>query len=130
MGDHRTCPFCALPVERIIGERRSCVAFADAYPVSPGHTLIAPRRHIASFFDTKPEEREEILQLIDSCRKDLVVRRNPAGFNIGINDGIAAGQTVMHLHVHLIPRYSGDRPDPRGGIRWIFPDRADYWSRR
>jgi len=71
-----------------------------------------------------------MFSLLDWCHSDLVSRRNPAGFNIGINDGKAAGQTVLHLHIHLIPRYAGDKPDPRGGVRWIFPDKADYWSGR
>ena len=71
-----------------------------------------------------------MLSILDWCHSDLVSHRNPAGFNIGINDGEAAGQTVGHLHVHLIPRYTGDKSDPRGGVRWIFPDKADYWSRR
>lgn len=124
------CPFCALPVERILREGKLCIAFNDAYPVSPGHTLVIPRRHVESFFQTTAEERAEMFSLLDWCHHRLVSRQNPAGFNIGINDGIAAGQTVLHLHIHLIPRYAGDKPDPRGGVRWIFPDKADYWSNR
>jgi diadenosine tetraphosphate (Ap4A) HIT family hydrolase len=107
-----------------------CVAFLDAYPLSKGHTLVIPQRHVGSFFETTPGERTELFTLLDRCRTDLMERHKPAGFNIGINDGQAAGQTVMHLHIHLIPRYTGDRPDPRGGVRWIFPDKADYWSGR
>ena len=107
-----------------------CLAFKDAYPVSPGHTLIVPKRHVASFFQITGEERSELFSLLESCRNDLVARHKPAGFNIGINDGSAAGQTVMHVHIHLIPRYSGDKADPRGGVRWIFPEKADYWSGR
>ena len=89
-----------------------------------------PQRHVASFFETTAQERSELFSLLDWCRGELKARHRPAGFNIGINDGEAAGQTVMHLHIHLIPRYAGDKPDPRGGVRWIFPDKADYWSRR
>ena len=89
-----------------------------------------PERHIGSFFETTPEEKVGIFSILEWCRNDLVVRFSPDGFNIGINDGAAAGQTVMHLHIHLIPRYAGDKADPRGGIRWIFPDKADYWSGR
>lgn len=116
--------------ERILKQSQLCLAFADAYPVSPGHTLIIPRRHIASFFETTAQEKSELLSVLAWCRDELMARHRPAGFNIGINDGEAAGQTVMHLHIHLIPRYPGDTPDPRGGVRWIFPDKADYWSRR
>jgi diadenosine tetraphosphate (Ap4A) HIT family hydrolase len=90
--------------------------------------LIIPQRHVFSFFETSVDEKSGLFRLLESCRNDLVERYRPAGFNIGINDGVAAGQTVMHLHIHLIPRYAGDKADPRGGIRWIFPDKADYWS--
>jgi diadenosine tetraphosphate (Ap4A) HIT family hydrolase len=124
------CPFCDLALERVIKRAQGCIALIDAYPVSRGHTLVIPERHISSFFRTTPEEKVGIFSLIEWCRNDLVMRFRPDGFNIGINDGAAAGQTVMHLHIHLIPRYAGDKADPRGGIRWIFPDKADYWSGR
>jgi diadenosine tetraphosphate (Ap4A) HIT family hydrolase len=70
------------------------------------------------------------MRLVDEARGRITKEHRPAGFNIGINDGRAAGQTVMHVHVHLIPRYPGDRTDPRGGVRWVLPDAADYWSPR
>jgi diadenosine tetraphosphate (Ap4A) HIT family hydrolase len=124
------CPFCNLPPQRILRMGELCLASADAYPVSPGHTLIIPRRHVASFFDTTAEEKRELFELLAWCREELLARCQPAGFNIGINDGAAAGQTVMHVHIHLIPRYAGDKADPRGGVRWIFPEKADYWSRK
>ncbi len=125
-----TCPFCELPLDRIVHARQDCIAIADGYPVSPGHTLVIPKRHVASFFETTAEERSGLFSLLDWCRSQLIASHNPSGFNIAINDGKAAGQTVMHLHIHLIPRYVGDKPDPRGGVRWIFPDKADYWSHR
>lgn len=124
------CPFCTMPSHRHFKAGERCYAIHDAYPVSPGHTLILPRRHVASFFDTLPEERAELLSLLDACRQELMASHAPSGFNIGINDGKDAGQTVMHLHIHLIPRYAGDKDDPRGGIRWLFPDKADYWTGR
>jgi diadenosine tetraphosphate (Ap4A) HIT family hydrolase len=124
-----TCPFCHLPPQRIVRKAERCIAFADAYPISPGHTLVIPERHVGSFFETSAEEKAALFSLLEWCRNDLSARYAPAGFNIGINDGKAAGQTVMHLHIHLIPRFAGDKPDPRGGVRWIFPDKADYWSR-
>lgn len=101
----------------------------DSYPVSLGHALIIPRRHVPSLFDATATERAEILSLADEARQILVERHSPDGFNLGINDGAAAGQSVPHLHVHLIPRYRGDVPDPRGGVRWIIRDRAMYWDK-
>jgi diadenosine tetraphosphate (Ap4A) HIT family hydrolase len=100
----------------------------DGFPISPGHTLIIPRRHIGSFFELTGGERTSLLVLLDQAKEDLDGKFQPDGFNIGINDGAAAGQTVPHLHIHLIPRFLGDRPDPRGGVRWIIPEKADYWS--
>ncbi|MCC6145863.1 MAG: HIT family protein [Candidatus Hydrogenedentes bacterium] len=123
-----TCPFCHLPEIRIVLANELAVAIRDAYPVSPGHSLILPRRHVGSFFDTSQEERVAMLVLLDAVRGGLERECQPDGYNVGINDGPAAGQTVPHLHLHLIPRYAGDRPDPRGGIRWIFPEKAQYWS--
>ena len=122
------CPFCAPDASRIVGETPLAFALRDAYPVSSGHTLIVPRRHIGSFFDATDEERAALLDLLARMKAILDQEHSPAGFNIGINDGLAAGQTIPHLHIHLIPRYVGDQPDPRGGVRWIFPDRANYWD--
>lgn len=124
------CPFCALPPERVLARDGLALAFRDAYPVSPGHTLVIPVRHVASFFDITPSERTAMFALLEAAKEQLHSEFSPAGYNIGINDGIAAGQTVGHLHVHLIPRYTGDRPDPRGGVRWVIPEKADYWTDR
>lgn len=124
------CPFCSLPLDRLIFESELAVAFRDAFPVSPGHTLIIPRRHIASYFETTPGEQTQMLRLLAIVKADLDQQFQPAGYNIGINDGHAAGQTVMHVHMHLIPRFAGDQDDPRGGVRWIIPEKADYWTRR
>jgi len=124
------CPFCGFDVSRITLANPHALAIYDGFPVSPGHSLIIPKRHVASFFELSREEQESMLDLLAEMREKLLFERNPDGFNIGINDGAAAGQTVMHLHIHLIPRYAGDQPDPRGGVRWIFPDKADYWTNR
>lgn len=124
------CPFCNLPESRVLLRNDAVIAFRDAYPLTPGHTLLIPVRHVSSFFDTTPEERESLLELLDAAKKQLQSEFDPAGYNIGINDGSAAGQTVGHLHLHLIPRYLGDRPDPRGGVRWVIPEKADYWTGR
>lgn len=124
------CPFCNFDNTRIVLVNTHSFAIYDGYPVSPGHCLILPKRHIVSFFQANKEEQSALLELVDEMQKILVKERNPDGFNIGINIGEAAGQTVMHLHIHLIPRYAGDQLDPRGGVRWIFPEKADYWSNR
>ena len=121
------CLFCTLPPARIVHANQLAVVIRDAYPVSSGHTLVLPRRHVGSFFELEPTERDAVFELLDLARRDLDQSLRPDGYNIGINDGPAAGQTVPHLHVHLIPRYTGDQADPRGGVRWIFPKRADYW---
>lgn len=125
---HSSCPFCNLSHASIVRENVHAIAILDGFPVSPGHTLIVPKRHVASLFEASGEEREALLSLLADARELLVKERKVDGFNIGINDGAAAGQTVMHLHIHLIPRYLGDVADPRGGVRWIFPDKAAYWT--
>jgi diadenosine tetraphosphate (Ap4A) HIT family hydrolase len=124
------CPFCCLPDDRVLAQDAHGKVIRDAYPVSPGHMLVIPHRHVGSFFDLSTEERSCLLALLDEARRSIEVEHRPDGYNIGINDGPTAGQTVPHLHIHLIPRYAGDRTDPRGGVRWIFPDKADYWTAR
>ena len=124
------CPFCNLPLARLVQANDLALVIRDAFPVSSGHTLVLPRRHVGSFFKLEPPERDAVFELLDLARRDLDQTLHPGGYNIGINDGLAAGQTVAHLHVHLIPRYKGDQADPRGGVRLIFPERADYWSAR
>lgn len=130
MENSKLCPFCALPQARVVLRNDFAIAFRDAYPVTPGHTLVIPARHVSSFFDTTHDERAWMFGLLDEAKLQLQSEFSPAGYNIGINDGAAAGQTVGHLHMHLIPRYAGDRPDPRGGVRWVIPDKADYWTGR
>lgn len=124
------CPFCQPLEARIRSGNGHGVVIRDGFPVSPGHTLIIPRRHVGSLFELDAQERDSLMDLLARAREQLITEHAPDGFNIGINDGAAAGQTVAHLHIHLIPRYRGDQADPRGGVRWIFPDKADYWSVR
>lgn len=124
------CPFCSIDKGRIAAETALTMTIRDAFPVSPGHTLIIPKRHFADYFEATLAESLEIAQALRLAAEALVAELKPDGFNIGINVGAAAGQTVMHLHAHLIPRYRGDQSDARGGVRWIFPERADYWSRK
>jgi diadenosine tetraphosphate (Ap4A) HIT family hydrolase len=123
------CPFCSLPAERIVHDRPFAFVIRDGFPVSPGHTLIIPKRHVESFFEVTDAERTDLMSLLVAARDDLDREYHPAGYNIGINDGAAAGQTVPHLHIHLIPRHAGDRDDPRGGVRWVLPDKAAYWDK-
>jgi len=125
-----TCPFCTLPAHRIVLANDLAVFIRDEFPISPGHALIIPKRHVGSFFQITDHEREAMLALLIVAKKGLDDEVRPDGYNVGINDGEAAGQTVLHLHIHLIPRYAGDMEDPRGGVRWIIPEKADYWSKR
>jgi len=129
MTDSKTCPFCTLPTERIVRETQSALFIRDGFPISPGHTLVIPKRHVASFFELTREEHKEMFELLTEAKVDLAKEFQPDAFNIGINDGAAAGQTVPHVHMHLIPRFKGDRADPRGGVRWIIPEKADYWTK-
>jgi diadenosine tetraphosphate (Ap4A) HIT family hydrolase len=99
----------------------------DGFPLSPGHALLVPRRHVATWFEALPEEQRELLEAIAAARDAILARHRPDGFNVGMNLGEAAGQTVPHLHLHVIPRYSGDVEDPRGGVRWVLPEKAAYW---
>ena len=123
-----SCLFCNPDNAGIIMVNDHAIAIYDAYPVTPGHSLIIPKRHITSFFEASREEQTAMFDLLTEMRQRTQKERNPDGFNVGINDGTAAGQTVMHLHIHLIPRYTGDTADPRGGVRWIMPDKAPYWK--
>lgn len=124
----RDCPFCSPEPARICGSNALAAALRDRYPISQGHTLIIPRRHIASVAEATVEELSAIWSLLVEVRAGLDRDLRPDGCNIGINDGRAAGQTVMHLHVHLIPRFADDCPDPRGGVRWVLPQNARYWD--
>ena len=114
--------------KRIHLENEHSIAVFDGFPISIGHTLIIPRRHCQSYFDLTQDEIYSSIRLLNTAKKSIDLASSPLGYNIGINDGPAAGQTVPHCHIHLIPRYAGDRDDPRGGIRWILPDKAKYWE--
>lgn len=121
------CPFCSLPIERKIElSLERVLALRDSYPVSEGHTLIVPKRHIATWFEATAKERAELWGAIDIVCEELIDLYSPNGFNFGINSGEAAGQTVGHLHLHVIPRYDGDMDDPRGGVRHVIPEMGNY----
>ena len=121
------CPFCKAESEReIIASSSLSVAFFDGFPVSPGHALIIPKRHVSSFFDLSKEEQRDLLNLAERVKRIVEERYHPDGYNIGINVGEAAGQSIFHVHMHLIPRYKGDVPNPRGGVRGVIPSKQNY----
>jgi len=126
--DAHDCPFCRLEKHRIYLESECAVAFLDGFPIAEGHTLVIPTRHVASLFELPEEEQAAVWGLVAKVRTNLAVDFQPDGFNIGLNDGISAGQTVMHAHIHVIPRRNGDVADPRGGVRLVMPDKARYWE--
>src|SRR5688572_26151292 len=117
-------PFLEIPSSEWLAANRSAFAVSDRYPVTPGHALIVPRRLISTWWELAAEERVDVWALVDDVKHVLDGRHAPAGYNIGFNVGSTAGQTVQHFHVHVIPRFDGDVPDPRGGIRWVIPEKA------
>ena len=128
MQPEKPCPFCVLDPARILAEDELTVVYKDGFPVSPGHTVIIPRRHFATLFEATVAEQAALLSALSQAKALLDERHQPDGYNIGINHGKAGGQSVPHMHIHVIPRYLGDKEDPRGGVRWILPDKAKYWA--
>jgi diadenosine tetraphosphate (Ap4A) HIT family hydrolase/5-methylcytosine-specific restriction endonuclease McrA len=121
------CPFCDFPPERVIAGNNLCFAIRDAYPVTDKHTLILPRRHATNYFELGSAEINAMNRLLVQTRAEIQASdATVEGFNIGINDGSVAGQTVSHCHIHLIPRRKGDIVNPRGGVRHIIPGRGYY----
>lgn len=121
------CFFCKC-IENKSFQLENNLAFArfDDNPVNKGHFLIVPKRHVKDWWETTDEERLALFNLIDEAKKIVDQRFNPDGYNIGMNLGEKAGQSVMHLHVHLIPRYDGDVSNPRGGVRGVIPEKQSY----
>ncbi|MDH5183252.1 MAG: HIT family protein [Gammaproteobacteria bacterium] len=130
--DNPPCPFCSLiendAEDRITAQNMLAVAISDGFPLSDGHTVIVPRRHVGSFFELTQDERDAMFALLELTKLLLDGKYTPDSYNIGINDGPMAGQTIPHCHMHLIPRYTGDVEDPRGGVRWVLSDKAKYWT--
>lgn len=121
------CPFCGpLSDRQILAENHLAFAIFDKFPVNPGHALIIPKRHIASYFELSTEEQAACWQLLPEVKSQLEAKFQPQAYNIGMNLGETAGQTVMHVHLHLIPRYLGDVENPRGGVRGVIPGRKEY----
>ena len=123
------CPFCSIDPARVLYESALVRILRDGFPVSPGHLLLVPRRHIAGWFDATPAEQQALTAAIAVARSLVEQEHQPDGYNVGMNLGEAAGQTVMHLHLHVIPRYRGDVASPRGGVRHVIPAKADYRDR-
>ena len=124
------CVFCgiekAIPKDRIVYQDATWLAILDNYPVSQGHTLLIPKRHCETYFDLNEQELERLNILIKMIKAHLDEEFHPSGYNIGVNCGEAAGQTVMHCHIHIIPRYDGDCKNPRGGVRGVIPSKQSY----
>ena len=121
-----SCLFCILSPSSVVDASELTVTIRDAYPVSPGHTLLIPRRHIAQLFEASDAEILALLHAARRAKAELDVELHPDGYNLGVNCGVAVGQTVPHLQLHLIPRFHGDVPDPRGGIRHCIPGKGFY----
>ena len=120
------CPFCDIPESIIIVQNDLCYARLDQYPVSVGHTLIIPFRHFSNYFDATQLEKNSIWSLVEDVKHEIRREHSPDGYNIGVNIGRAAGQTIPHLHVYIIPRYEGDMDDSKGGIRGVIPKKQKY----
>lgn len=127
---HERMSFCAKASEGIafVGESEVAVSFMDAFPVSEGHVLVVPRRHLARVEDLDPDEWAGVVVLVHRVSRELADQPGIDGLNVGVNSGVAAGQTVDHAHVHVMPRWLCDVLDPRGGVRRVIPGRAAYWN--
>jgi diadenosine tetraphosphate (Ap4A) HIT family hydrolase len=122
-----TCPFCKVDSEReIIFENDTSFSIYDKFPVNNGHALIIPKRHSENYFELTKNEQIDCLQALNTVKQLVYTKFKPDGFNIGINVGEMAGQTISHVHIHLIPRFSGDVEDPRGGVRGVIPNKQKY----
>lgn len=119
------CIFCRLD-RAILAESERSLAFLDSYPVSRGHALVVPRRHLVSIWDLSAGEYADAFDLVRRVKDLLQEQFEPQGFNIGVNCGAAAGQSVWHAHIHLIPRYTGDVANPKGGVRNVVPGKGRY----
>ncbi|NYT06344.1 MAG: HIT domain-containing protein [Methanomicrobiales archaeon] len=124
--DPAACPFCSPSEKAVVLSADLCYAIYDRFPVSDGHMLVIPYRHAPSWFDLEEPEQHAMIRLLDRCRAFIEERHHPDGYNFGVNIGSAAGQTVPHVHMHIIPRYRGDVRYARGGIRSVIPDKRPY----
>jgi diadenosine tetraphosphate (Ap4A) HIT family hydrolase len=120
------CPFCLERNTRLIIENELSYAISDIFPVSNGHSLVITKRHIPNFFEATPEEISALFSLVKEMKTIIEEKYHPAGYNIGVNVNETAGQTVPHVHIHIIPRYNGDVENPRGGVRHVIPWKGNY----
>lgn len=128
----KECVFCEqfIPNRNPLFENKLAIAYFDEFPVSKDHTLIITKRHAVTFFDITNEEQIAIIELLNKCKKYIDKKYHPDGYNVGLNCGESAGQSVMHIHMHLIPRYNGDVEDPRGGVRGVIPNKKNIKENR
>jgi diadenosine tetraphosphate (Ap4A) HIT family hydrolase len=125
--DPSDCPFCHFDADReIIFENDLVYSTSDMYPVNKGHALVITKRHCSSYFELTDEEQSSCWKMVNEVKEVLVEQFNPDGFNIGINVNEAAGQTISHVHIHIIPRYMGDIDNPEGGVRGVIPNKRMY----
>lgn len=120
------CFFCEITPDRVVRETASFIVIRDGFPVTEGHSLVISKRHAGNFFDLTPGESHELTDILHGLKKEMKDDKSIDGFNIGMNCGASAGQTVMHFHCHLIPRRTGDMKDPRGGVRGVIPEKQKY----
>ncbi len=135
-GDHQSKPtgvilpaFGVIEPDRVLAVEDLFAVVKDKFPVTPGHALIIPRRAVVRFAELSLAEKLRLLELVEWAQRHLAATLSPApeGFNLGVNDGPAAGQTMPQFHFHVIPRRTSDVADPRGGVRWVIPEKAKYW---
>ncbi|MCL4107937.1 UNVERIFIED_CONTAM: hypothetical protein GTU68_016965 [Idotea baltica] len=123
---NKPCLFCRPKHKEVIAETEHAVLVTDTYPVSPGHCLVVPKRHIKTYFECTEEENRDFRMLILKAKEYVESDNSPDAYNIGMNNGLEAGQSVFHLHIHVIPRYKGDVENPKGGVRWVLPKSSQY----
>ena len=126
MSSSKPCIFCSLPATSIIDQNDLGFVVRDISPVNPGHTLVIPKRHVSSYFELTDDEVVALMELLRRAKEAIDAEFKPDDYNIGVNNGPLAGQTVPHVHIHVMPRYRGDTEDIRGGVRNIILERAVY----
>ena len=120
------CKFCNVSPDRNYLNGEFGFAQWDKHPVNPGHSLVIPHRHIPTYFDAEEGERNGLWDMVNEVKEIIDTKHNPDGYNIGINIGPVSGQSILHLHIHIIPRYQGDMENPQGGVRGVIPGRQKY----